>query len=132
MIRVFAAALAAIALCPIALAQAPVIGQGGAVAQPPIINRAPHPGISGPGPTATACGTGPIVTGSDFAGWVTPGTGSPTSCVLTWAAPFQATPVCSLDQSGTTIVFVITATGINLTTIGSIQPIYWICFANPQ
>ena len=47
-------------------------------------------------PALSACGTGPSVVGNSQYGTVTMGTGSPTGCVITFAVPFAADPVCQV------------------------------------
>jgi len=43
---------------------------------------------------AGSCGTGPTIVGSDLAGKVTTGTGSPTSCTITFQKAFAVAPAC--------------------------------------
>lgn len=58
------------------------------------IDNAGHVSIPGPSPTISACGTNPSVIGSDTAGTITAGTGTVTSCLLTFTAAYSAPPVC--------------------------------------
>lgn len=78
-----------------------------------------------PVPVVTACGTSPTIAGSDFAGLVTVGTGTPTSCTITFSAAFAVIPVCIVNSatqlaafsytvSVTAIVVTQTATSSNL------------------
>jgi hypothetical protein len=53
-----------------------------------------HVGNSGAAATLGACGTTPTIAGNDMRGVVTLGTGSPTSCTVTFAAAYVTTPVC--------------------------------------
>lgn len=75
-------------------------------------------------PTPTSCGTTPAVVGSDLAGEVTMGTGSPTGCVLTFANAYTSAPFCTITWqtnlasmqytiSSTAITLVQTATSSN-------------------
>lgn len=45
-------------------------------------------------PTLSSCGSSPSISGTDFSGTVTMGTGSPTGCVITFAVAYGATPKC--------------------------------------
>lgn len=57
----------------------------------------------GPPPSLNAaCGTGPISpVGTDSAFNFTSGTGSAATCAVTFAAPWNNPPTCSLDNQGT-------------------------------
>lgn len=61
-----------------------------------------HHFTSGPAPTISLCGTGsPSISGDDQGGIVTTGTAA-TSCTLTFAKAYRATPYCTAsDDSGT-------------------------------
>jgi hypothetical protein len=59
-----------------------------------------HLRASGPAPALTACGTSPGVVGSDVAGTVTMGTSSPAGCVITFAQPYVAAPICNVSWRG--------------------------------
>lgn len=78
-----------------------------------------------PTPVVSACGTTPAIAGSDFAGLVTVGTGTPTACTITFSAAYSAIPVCVVNSatqlaafsytvSTTAIVVTQTATSSNL------------------
>lgn len=49
------------------------------------------------GSTVTSCGTLPNISGSDVAGIITTGSGSPTACTLTFAKAFSSTPTCVVN-----------------------------------
>jgi hypothetical protein len=51
---------------------------------------------STPAPVLTSCGTSPTIVGTDLAGTVTTGTGTPTGCVITFNTAKSATPFCSV------------------------------------
>lgn len=72
-------------------------------------------------PALTSCGTSPAISGTDSAGTVTMGTGSPTGCVITFALAYAAAPYCVVTSQtayGTTaLAYSVTATAI--TTVQS-------------
>ena len=53
-------------------------------------------------PVASSCGTTPSVTGSDLAGIVTIGTGTATSCTVTFNTSYFAEPACIITPQSTT------------------------------
>jgi hypothetical protein len=55
-----------------------------------------HLHASGTAPTLSGCGTSPSVLGNDQAGVIVTGTGTPTSCTLTFVSSFLQTPSCVL------------------------------------
>jgi hypothetical protein len=80
------------------------------------------------------CGTAPAIAGSDFAGRVTAGTGTPTSCVITFAAAFTGAPSCSVASetapSTTAPAYVVTTASITITQSANDSNIYdYICVA---
>lgn len=91
-----------------------------------------HVVSSGTAPSLSSCGTGsPTVVGTDMAGTITLGTGSPTACTLNFSAPYANTPVCLCGVNGvtscnpttsssTSIIFTlgVTETTINYICIG--------------
>lgn len=52
-------------------------------------------------PALTSCGTSPVISGSDAAGTVTMGTGTPTGCVITFNAAYTTAPHCLVVWEGT-------------------------------
>lgn len=52
-------------------------------------------------PTVSTCGTSPSIVGDDSSGAITTGTGSPTACTLTFAAPYTYAPYCTANTSST-------------------------------
>lgn len=116
-------------------AQAPVIGQGGAAPNFPLINRLFHIHVSGPPPVISGCGTNPVlVNGStDTAGSVAPGANA-TACVITFANPFglnvNQAPFCSVDGSSVTVAYSTSPTAINVLSTSGSSPITWQCFGN--
>lgn len=86
----------------------------------------------GSAPTASTCGTGPSTTGSDIAGTVTMGTGSPTGCTITFAQPFLNTPNCVVtwQTNLASMQYTPTASAITLVQTGtSSNKVNWFCFA---
>ena len=87
------------------------------------------------GSTVTSCGTGPILVGSDIAGKITLGSGSVTSCVLTFAKPFINAPVCTVSDSSVSVepdIISINNTQVNFglsSTLGT-GTIYYICIGS--
>src|SRR5262249_32662999 len=53
-----------------------------------------HMRTMGASPAVSGCGSGASVSGSDIAGQITSGTGSPTGCVLTFAQSYLNAPYC--------------------------------------
>jgi hypothetical protein len=82
-------------------------------------------------PVLTSCGTTPAIVGSDFAGLVTMGTGTPTGCVITFATAYTAVPLCVVTWQGTPLVaqnWTTTATAITLVqTATSSNKVNYIC-----
>lgn len=116
-------------------AQAPVIGQGGAAPNFPLIQRQFHIHVSGPPPVISGCGTNPaLVNGStDTAGSVSPGPNA-TACVITFANPFglnvNQAPFCSVDGGSVTVAYSLSPTAINVLSTSGSSPITWQCFGN--
>lgn len=78
-----------------------------------------HLEFGGNAPTLSACGTGPsAVTGTDVGGSFTMGSGNPTSCTLTFSAPWKNPPSCIANNqtTGTAVrVSALTTTGFTVT-----------------
>lgn len=49
---------------------------------------------SGTAPALTSCGTSPAISGTDVAGTVTLGTGTPTGCIITFNVAYVGVPYC--------------------------------------
>lgn len=60
-----------------------------------------HVASAGSAPTLSSCGTSPAIVGDDKDGQVTMGTGSPTGCVITFAAAYTSAPLCTVTWQGT-------------------------------
>lgn len=86
---------------------------------------------AGTSPALTSCGSSPTISGSDFAGTVTMGTGSPTGCVITFAAVKGAAPHCAVTWRATPLAsqsYTTSTTAITLTqTATSSNLIDYIC-----
>lgn len=87
-------------------------------------------------PTVSSCGTSPsIATGSTgFAGRVTTGTGTPTGCVITFAAAYTSTPSCVVVSqtayATSTPAYTVSTTAITITQAATNSVIYdYICNA---
>lgn len=52
-------------------------------------------------PALTSCGTSPAIVGTDTAGTVTMGTGTPTGCVITFNVAYTAAPHCVVSWIAT-------------------------------
>jgi len=57
-----------------------------------------HLTFEGSPPVVSACGTSPSIVGTDVAGKVTTGSGTVTSCVLTFATQWATTPACVVSE----------------------------------
>ena len=84
-----------------------------------------HPGhiaAGFPAPALSSCGTSPAIVGDDKYGLVTMGTGSPTGCVITFAQPYIATPLCVVTWQATPLAsqsWTVTTTAITTTQTGT-------------
>ena len=82
-------------------------------------------------PVLTSCGTSPSVVGSDTAGTVTMGTGTPTGCVITFATAYVSVPICVVvwpAQALASQSYVTSATAITLTqTATSSNKVNYVC-----
>lgn len=73
-------------------------------------------------PALTSCGTSPAISGTDLAGTVTMGTGSPTGCVITFTATYTTAPHCVVTWRATPLAsqsYTVSATAITLTQTGT-------------
>lgn len=55
-----------------------------------------HLSPTGNAPTLSSCGTTPSISGTDFGGEVTMGTGTPTGCTITFATSYVSAPYCTV------------------------------------
>lgn len=90
---------------------------------------------SGTAPALTTCGTSPTITGTDVAGTVTMGTGSPTGCVITFNVRYVLAPHCVVTWIATPLAsqsYATSATAITLTqTATSSNVVKYFCAAQP-
>ena len=90
---------------------------------------------SGTAPALTSCGTTPAIVGTDVAGTVTMGTGTPTGCVITFNVAYVAAPHCVVAWIATPLAsqsYVTSTTAITLTqTATSSNVAKYICVAPP-
>lgn len=73
---------------------------------------------TGTAPALTSCGTSPAIVGSDLAGEVTMGTGTPTGCIITFAAAYSSAPFCTVAWQATPLAsqsYAVSTTAITLT-----------------
>lgn len=69
-------------------------------------------------PALTSCGTSPAIVGTDTAGTVTMGTGTPTGCVITFNVAYVAAPHCVVQWIATPLAsqsYATSTTAITLT-----------------
>lgn len=100
-----------------AAAQVGVYGSGstygqlnaGTVSAYHYLGRGSTPTIGG------SCGTSPAVAGGDSFISVTTGSGSPTSCVVTFALAYSTAPVCNANASATTTALNVATTTTTVT-----------------
>lgn len=90
-----------------------------------------HVALAGAGPVISSCGTTPTVAGSDTAGEVTTGTGSPTACTITFSAAYAAQPYCLLEDrsalANLTSYTVSTSAIVVTNTAASSQKLVYTC-----
>jgi hypothetical protein len=90
---------------------------------------------SGTAPALTSCGTSPAIVGTDVAGTVTMGTGTPTGCVITFNVAYIAAPHCIVQWIATPLAsqsYTTSTTAITLTqTATSSNVVKYMCVAQP-
>lgn len=93
---------------------------------------------SGTAPALTTCGTSPTIVGTDVAGTVTMGTGTPTGCIITFNVPYAAAatpPHCLVVWIATPLAsqsYATSNTAITLTqTATSSNVVKYFCAAQP-
>jgi hypothetical protein len=97
-----------------------------------LTHLAGHQDVTGTAPTLTSCGTSPSIVGSDIAGQVTMGTGTPTGCTITFASAYTAAPLCNVSwlTNITSMQFTVSTTAITITqTATSSNKIVYRCTA---
>lgn len=91
-----------------------------------------HPRTSGTAPALSSCGTSPSNTGTDTAGRVVMGTGTPTGCVITFATVYAVAPHCVVtwQVNLASMEYVTTASSITLTqTATDSNVVNYVCVA---
>jgi hypothetical protein len=63
----------------------------------------------GTAPAVTSCGTGATITGHDSAGRIVVGSGSPTSCSITFNAAYSVAPVCIAQDETVSVMLPVSA-----------------------
>ncbi len=110
----------------------------GQVNQTLAFNSAAHVYItqaSNPTVNSGSCGTTPAISGSDFAGEITVGTGAPTSCTLNFATLYAAVPYCVVVEgalpSTQPMSYIVLAgsIGMSWTVNASGTKVYYHCIA---
>lgn len=86
-------------------------------------------------PALTSCGTSPTISGNDYAGTVTMGTGTPTGCVITFNTAYSSAPHCvvtSRTAYGTTaLAYTVSTTAITTTqSATSSNLVDYVCITN--
>jgi len=101
---------------------------------------APDPGVtvhlgtaSAAAPAVTSCGTSPSIAGTDTAGEITMGTGSPTACTITFNVAYVSSPFCTVTWQANPLLaqsYAVTTTAITLTqTATSSNKVNYHCTA---
>jgi hypothetical protein len=82
-------------------------------------------------PALTSCGTNPSITGTDTAGIVTMGTGTPTGCIITFNVAYVSAPYCVVSWIATPLgsqSYATSNTAITLTqTATSSNKVQYVC-----
>lgn len=97
----------------------------------PVISR---PFAGGSAPTLSSCGGTPAVVGTDFAGTVTLGSGSPTGCVITFSAAYTNAPICTVTWRSNlaAMAYTTSTTALTLTqTATSSNVVDYMCVGVP-
>lgn len=95
-------------------------------------DSAKHVRTMTPAPSLSSCGTSPVISGSDTAGEITMGTGSPTGCVLTFNVAHANPPYCTVTWQSNlaSMQYAIAASTITLTqTATSSNKVNYVCYA---
>ena len=86
----------------------------------------------GTAPVLTSCGTSPSIAGTDTAGTVTLGSGSPTHCTITFNVPYTSLPYCTVTWANSlaSMAYNVALASITLTqTATSSDKVNYACFA---
>lgn len=82
-------------------------------------------------PSLTSCGTTPSIVGTDTAGGVTEGSGSISSCTITFRTAFNTSPFCTVTPSiATQMGVAATAGGVTFSHAvnpGSVLTLNYVC-----
>ena len=89
-------------------------------------------GFTGDAPGLSSCGTAPSISGNNFGGTITTGTGSPTGCTMTFAnSGWSGAPKCILSwrTRPATANYAVSTTAITLTQTGTSSAVIdYYCF----
>lgn len=85
-------------------------------------------------PALTSCGTSPAISGNDYAGTITLGTGTPTGCVATFNTAYVAAPTCVVTSrtapATTTPAYTVSTAAITITQAANSSNLYdYVCVA---
>lgn len=80
-----------------------------------LLDTAGHLRTVGTAPGVGSCGTGATINGTDVAGVVTMGTGSPTGCIITFATAYSNPPFCIVTWQANLASMGYTITGSAIT-----------------
>ena len=84
-------------------------------------------------PSISACGSSPSIVGTDTAGEVTMGTGSPTGCTITFNLAYTSAPFCTITWQGNPLAtqnYTVSTSAITLTqTATSSNKVNYTCIA---
>lgn len=80
-----------------------------------LLDTAGHLRNTGSTPILSGCGTSPSIVGTDLAGEVTMGTGTPTGCIITFATAYNNAPWCLVTWQANLAAMGYTKTGPALT-----------------
>jgi len=102
-----------------------VTATGGLQVQRHVESRGTTPAVAG------SCGSSPAIVGTDVAGKVTTGTGSPTSCTITFASAWTNAPACMVTNETTASLARAVSTTTTVTLSGTLvagDVLAYICF----
>jgi hypothetical protein len=102
-----------------------VTATGGLQIQKHLESRGATPAVAG------SCGAGPTIVGTDVAGKVTTGTGSPTSCTITFATAWANAPACMVTNETTPNLARAVSTTATVTLSGTLvagDVLAYMCF----
>jgi Pectate lyase superfamily protein len=112
---------------PAALDDIDLFSSGGATS--PVFVKSPGKILTGnAAPAASACGTGPTITGSDHAGIIATGTGA-TACTVTFNAAYVSAPFCTItpQAKASNLDFTRSNTAITMSSVSASAFYHYNC-----